>query len=72
MNKENASVVVWDVPVRVIHWLIVIAVGVSWWSAEERVMDVHRYSGYALAGLIIFRIYWGFAGSSTARFAQFV
>lgn len=73
MNKQNADVhVVWDLPVRVLHWLMVIAIGVSWWSAEERIMDVHRYSGYALLGLIVFRIYWGFAGSSTARFGQFV
>ncbi|WP_348240544.1 cytochrome b/b6 domain-containing protein, partial [Salmonella enterica] len=35
-------------------------------------MDVHRYSGYTLLGLVVFRIYWGFAGSATARFAQFV
>ncbi len=72
MSNNNESVVVWDVPIRLIHWMIVIAVGVSWWTAEERIMDVHRYSGYALAGLLVFRIYWGFAGSSTARFGQFL
>lgn len=72
MKQENTSVVVWDVPVRLTHWLIVVAIGVSWWTAEERVMDVHRYSGYALLGLLVFRLYWGFAGSSTARFAHFV
>jgi cytochrome b len=72
MNKTSSNVLVWDVPVRLIHWMIVIAVGVSWWSAEERMMDVHRYSGYALAGLLVWRIYWGLAGSSTARFTQFI
>lgn len=35
-------------------------------------MDWHRYSGYTLLGLLIFRIYWGFAGSSSARFSTFV
>jgi cytochrome b len=35
-------------------------------------MQIHRYSGYALLGLLVFRIYWGFAGSSTARFANFL
>jgi cytochrome b len=54
------------------HWLIVAAIAVSWWSSENRLMDVHRYSGYALLGLLIFRIYWGIVGSPTARFAQFV
>ena len=72
MNKQSELHLVWDLPVRLIHWLIVVAVAVSWWSAEERVMDVHRYSGYALLGLVIFRIYWGFAGSSTARFSEFL
>ena len=66
------SVVVWDLPIRLFHWLIVAAIGVSWWSAEYRLMNVHRYSGYALLGLLIFRIYWGFVGSPTARFGQFI
>lgn len=35
-------------------------------------MDWHRYSGYTMLGLLVFRIYWGLAGSSTARFAHFV
>src|SRR5205085_2581486 len=35
-------------------------------------MDWHRYSGYALFALAVFRVYWGFFGSSTARFSQFV
>jgi cytochrome b len=35
-------------------------------------MDWHRYSGYTLLGLLIFRIYWGFAGSSSARFSKFL
>jgi cytochrome b len=47
-------------------------VTLSWWSAEQRLMDWHRYSGYTVLGLLIFRIYWGIAGSSTARFAHFV
>jgi cytochrome b len=73
MNEANSStVVVWDLPVRVLHWLIVIAVALSWWSAEQRLMDVHRYSGYALLGVLVFRIYWGLVGSPTARFSRFV
>jgi cytochrome b len=73
MNSEpSRTVVVWDWPVRLVHWLFVLCVAISWWSAEEHKMDVHRYSGYALLGLVLFRIYWGFAGSTTARFAQFV
>jgi cytochrome b len=63
---------VWDVPTRLVHWLIVLLVAVSWWTGESGRMDYHRYSGYLLLGLVGFRIYWGFAGASTARFRQFL
>src|SRR5688500_16173521 len=72
MNSPATEVRVWDWPVRLTHWLFVGCLAVSWWSAEERAMDWHRYSGYALLGLLVFRIYWGFAGSSSARFSTFV
>jgi cytochrome b len=72
MNSPSTEVRVWDWPVRLTHWLFVGCLVLSWWSAEERAMDWHRYSGYALLGLLVFRIYWGFAGSSSARFSTFV
>ncbi|MGK2911603.1 MAG: cytochrome b/b6 domain-containing protein [Sphingobium sp.] len=62
----------WDVPIRLFHWLLVGLLGFSWWSGEQHEMEWHRYSGYAILALLIFRIYWGFVGSRTARFAQFV
>lgn len=63
---------VWDLPVRLFHWSIVVLIGLSWWSAEESLDRVHFWSGYGLLFLLLFRILWGFAGSSTARFASFV
>ena len=63
---------VWDVPTRLVHWLIVLLIAASWWTGETGRMDYHRYSGYLLLGLVSFRIYWGFAGASTARFGEFV
>jgi len=66
------SVQIWDMPVRLVHWLMVALVGISWWTAEIGELQYHRYSGYTLLGLLVFRVYWGFAGSSTARFASFV
>ena len=62
----------WDLPIRITHWSFVACIAVSWWSAEERYLDVHRWSGYVLLALLVFRIYWGFAGTSTARFTDFV
>jgi cytochrome b len=69
---ERRRILVWDLPTRLTHWLFVACVAVSWWTAEERLMDWHRYSGYTMLGLLVFRIYWGIAGSSTARFARFL
>jgi cytochrome b len=66
------AIPIWDLPIRLTHWLLVLCVAFSWWSAEQRLMDWHRYSGYTVLGLLVFRIYWGVAGSSTARFAHFV
>ena len=75
MDADVASrtrVRVWDVPVRLVHWLIVALVVTSYVTAKTGHMDYHRYSGYTMLGLLAFRLYWGFFGSSTARFAQFL
>ena len=63
---------IWDAPTRLFHWLLVILMGVSWYTAEKHHMEIHRWSGYAVLGLILFRIYWGLVGSETARFSGFV
>ncbi|MCW5576390.1 MAG: cytochrome b/b6 domain-containing protein [Burkholderiales bacterium] len=65
-------VLVWDVAVRVFHWALVLLIGFSWLSAEMDWMDWHFYSGYAVLTLILFRILWGFAGSTHARFGDFL
>jgi cytochrome b len=72
VQESPGPVRVWDVPTRLFHWLLVFLIAFSWWSGDARRMDWHRYSGYAVLGLLAFRIYWGFAGSSTARFAEFL
>jgi len=71
-TPSPAPVRVWDVPTRLVHWLIVLCVAASWWTGEQGHLEWHRWSGYTLLALVIFRIYWGFFGSSTARFRQFV
>jgi cytochrome b len=63
---------VWDLPVRLFHWSIVLLIGLSWWSAEESFDRVHFWSGYATLFLLLFRILWGLFGSSTARFSSFI
>lgn len=62
---------VWDGPTRLFHWALVILILVAWLTAEEQ-MTVHRGAGYAILGLLAFRVWWGLAGGSTARFTHFV
>ncbi len=62
---------VWDVPVRVFHWSIVVLVTLSWAAVENGYLRVHLWSGLALLALLLFRIAWGFIGSTTARFSDF-
>ena len=62
----------WDWPVRVGHWLMVVLVVACWWTAENHQIVYHSYCAYALLGVVVFRIYWGFVGSNTAKFTQFI
>jgi cytochrome b len=63
---------IWDLPTRLVHWLLVPAIPFMWWSAKFDHLGWHRLCGYAILGLLIFRLIWGVVGSSTARFAQFL
>ena len=63
---------IWDVPTRLFHWVLVVLFGVSWWSGETSQPKIHVLSGLLVTALLLFRIYWGFAGSSLSRFSAFV
>jgi cytochrome b len=65
---------VWDLPLRLCHWLLVAAVATAFVSAQigGNAMVWHGRAGLAVVGLVVFRIVWGFIGSGTARFASFV
>lgn len=63
---------IWDWPIRVFHWSLAAAIGFAWWTAETGRMQPHRWAGYAVLGLLAFRLFWGVAGGDTARFASFV
>jgi cytochrome b len=55
-----------------VHWSFVVLVFLAWMTATSDHMDWHRYCGYALLGLIVFRLYWGVVGSKASRFQSFV
>ncbi len=69
---EIKAVPVWDIPVRLFHWTLVLLIAFSWLSSEMDWMTWHMYSGYTILTLILFRILWGFAGSTHARFSDFI
>jgi cytochrome b len=77
MNEPAANSVsmrVWDVPTRLFHWTLTLLIALQYATGEYHVLDMrwHYWFGYATLALIVFRVLWGFAGSQTSRFADFV
>lgn len=75
IGSESAtrSILVWDAPVRVFHWLMVLSFAGAWLTAERDAWRlVHVTLGYTMAGLVAFRIVWGLVGTRYARFSDFV
>ncbi|THF64535.1 cytochrome B [Pseudothauera nasutitermitis] len=72
MNLKRIRV--WDLPVRLFHWSMVVVVSAAIFTGINggNMMIHHKRLGIILVGLIAFRLAWGFLGSSTARFTQFV
>ena len=75
-NRPNASgkVLVWDLPTRLFHWLLVILVIFSFITAKigGNAMQYHEWSGCIILALLLFRLVWGFVGSRESRFVTFV
>ncbi|MEJ0084554.1 MAG: cytochrome b/b6 domain-containing protein [Pseudomonadota bacterium] len=65
---------VWDLPVRIVHWLLVVGVAGSYATNRAGVayFKYHRWFGYLVLVLAAFRILWGLVGTRHARFANFV
>ncbi len=70
--SETQSVKVWDIAIRLFHWLLVMLFGFSWWTYETGRMNLHMLSGYCILTLVLFRILWGLFGSENARFSRFL
>lgn len=70
---QERSIRVWDFPTRLFHWALVVLLAISWFSGGEEgsAASLHRFAGEAIAGVIVFRIIWGFVGNERARFADF-
>lgn len=72
MNLRRVRV--WDLPIRIFHWTLVLLVVFSFVSGMlgGGLIKWHGWSGLAITGLLVFRILWGLFGSTYARFASFV
>lgn len=66
------KVKVWDVPTRLFHWTLLAMFVGMWASAENGQLQIHTKLGVAMLVLVVFRLLWGFVGSQSARFADFV
>lgn len=72
MSKQRIRL--WDLPTRLFHWLLAGLVVASFVSGKigGNAMDWHGKFGLAILGLLAFRLVWGFAGSTYARFVSFL
>jgi cytochrome b len=73
-DQQQVAVKVWDLPVRLVHWGLVALLAfqaASGWIGGK-LIEWHLISGYSILGLVLFRVLWGFAGSTSARFASFL
>ena len=68
------QVLIWDLPTRLFHWLLAAAITAAYFTGENggNWLVWHGRLGLFIVGLIIFRIIWGFGGSTYARFRTFV
>ena len=74
MATSDRNIRVWDWPLRLFHWLLVIAVAVAFLSSEEdsAMNQWHVLAGWVAALLIMFRLVWGFVGGEHSRFSDFI
>lgn len=73
-SKRTTERLVWDLPLRIFHWLFAASVMLSWITAEigSDVRQFHMWLGFWMIGLLAFRLAWGLVGTRHARFASFI
>jgi len=65
---------IWDLPTRLFHWLLVASLFAQYATVEwlENKVQWHFYIGYFTLFLVVFRILWGVFGTQHAKFSSFV
>jgi cytochrome b len=75
MKPSDRDVTIWDLPTRIFHWsLVLLVAGNLFLIGPQGGLHtiVHFVTGYTVAGLLLFRLAWGFVGSPRSRFADFL
>ena len=74
MIASDRTISVWDWPLRLFHWLLVIVIAVAFLSSEEdsAINQWHVLSGWVATVLLAFRLVWGFVGGEHSRFSDFI
>ena len=62
---------IWDIPLRLFHWLLVIAIVGAIITGQNGFWFWHEKFGLAVLGLLLFRLIWGVIGGHHACFANF-
>ncbi len=70
-TREALTVKVWGPLVRVSHWLLVLAIVLSWLSRHGWGIW-HERAGYFALTVVLTRVLWGFLGPAQVRFTDFV
>ena len=71
-SQSSDRLVVWDLPLRLFHWGLMIAVIGNVVTAKMGRMDLHERAGLTVLALVAFRVIWGFIGGHHARFSNFI
>jgi len=75
-TSENSAktLKIWDLPVRIFHWSLVILFIAAYITnvLGTNYFKYHLWCGYAIIVLVSFRIVWGIVGTYHARFTTFV
>lgn len=74
ISDRTTTFKVWDAPLRLFHWLLVLAIAVAFLSSEDDspIASWHMVAGWSAAVLLAFRLVWGLVGGEHARFAHFI
>ena len=70
MGEQKQAV--WDLPLRLFHWGLVISIIGAFITGKAELMSLHERFALTALGLLIFRFFWGFLGGKTARFSHFL